>query len=70
MHRSLLKRANSSSLLDLTLNVVFCAWLLYFLATGYLIPSPLLRDSPQRQIVEVQQDDELPSLPIDLPEES
>jgi hypothetical protein len=56
--------------LDVTLNVIFCAWLLYFLATGYLIPAPFLRDAPEREVIDLQQDHEPSVLPMDLPEES
>lgn len=59
------KRLRRGSVLDLCLNLLFGVWALYFLATGYIIPEPLLRDSGKPAAAEIQEE-ELPAPPVDL----
>jgi hypothetical protein len=55
------------SLLDVTLNVVFLAYVLYVLATGSFVPTPFLRDSPDANVIDVQQPEEDAPPPLLIP---
>lgn len=57
--RWLLKRSPG----EFALNVLFVTWLAYFLATGSLVPEPLLRDQPGPVVVEVFEDAPSPAPP-------
>ncbi len=62
--------------IDLALNLLFAVWVAYFLATGSLIPGPLLRDRHAPRVVavshegEVDADSSPPHTPSDLSDES
>jgi len=45
--------------IDLALNLLFAAWVVYFLATGSLIPGPLLRDRHAPSVVAVSHEGEV-----------
>jgi hypothetical protein len=49
--------------LDITLNLVFVAWLLYFIITGYFIPAPLHRAAANPPPAIESHDGDLPALP-------
>jgi hypothetical protein len=66
-------RVRGMSLLDVTLNVIFVAYVFYVIATGSFVPAPFLRDQPDANVIDLQQpaEDAPPPLliPIEPPEE-
>lgn len=52
--------------LDIVLNLVFGVWMAYFVATGCVIPSPLLRQHAKASTAEVLPV-EAPLAPLELP---
>ncbi len=66
----MLARIRRKSLVDICLNVVFGVWVAYFIATGSVIPQPLLRHASHAPVAVVQPADPLPSVPpVTLPDQ-
>jgi len=59
-------RPSRRALVELGLNALFITWVVYFLATGYVVPSPLLHHE-HRAHVEVQQPAPAPDTPLESP---
>ena len=53
-------RLRRRSALDVCLNVLFGTWVVYFVATGYVIPEPLLRHASKPPVAEIQHPDPAP----------
>jgi hypothetical protein len=60
-------RSSRRALIEFCLNALFITWVVYFLATGYVVP---LLHHEHRVHVEIQQPVPVPDSPLDSPEGS
>ncbi len=54
------------SLVEISLNTVFGVWVVYFIATGYIVPSPLVRHNSVAPSAESQDVSPAPLAPVEL----